>query len=438
MEYIADISSNGFGMSPSAPENYSHSFRYSYDGNDMLAFESPFYGLIMEKNDLRSLRFKNFDPDGPITYLDCLKEEHRDRMEQGFEDEDLIIELQMDGEIYQGTHAKEEPRLWEAGKICQRYDFRGLDFHGLNLDNFEATLFVVAWPGSVTFQVDVGFGETQTKSQQIYIPNDFILTIKFKDWSTSQSFSTNHQTRNKESSCESNPGPLSEITFNSDSPTKDKIYSTMLSCDFTETKGSILDPEAAVTIEASSNKQHHLLSDFDERFNSFVIRAKKDFLRNFEGGYREIRDYDEIEIKISNNDVTDAYVPLLLFVQPLANPTGVCPIVCDEDYKPTGIPIQLSKNWHIENMNYGRFFTILPGKGHSVTTYRIRLAYGFYGSLPSASHANLWLVGMYTSSKSIDSFSSSLVFASHAPLYSCLRLPWSWVPMGSASYRLLG
>lgn len=79
-------------------------------------------------------------------------------------------------------------------------------------------------------------------------------------------------------------------------------------------------------------------------------------------------------------------------MRPPANVTGVCPILCDESGRPTGIPVQLSKNWHEETMGaYLMVYTLLPAE--KTATYVLRLAYGFYGTLPSASHAQLSLVG---------------------------------------------
>lgn len=43
--------------------------------------------------------------------------------------------------------------------------------------------------------------------------------------------------------------------------------------------------------------------------------------------------------------------------------------------------------------DYGRFFSFLPAKAGRRSEYRIRIPYGFYGTLPSASHSNLSLIG---------------------------------------------
>ena len=81
-----------------------------------------------------------------------------------------------------------------------------------------------------------------------------------------------------------------------------------------------------------------------------------------------------------------------LDLRPPANITGLCPILCDEDGRPTGIPVQLSKNWHYKPMGpYLMAYTMLPP--HRAATYVLRVVYGFYGTLPSASHAQLSLIG---------------------------------------------
>ena len=59
----------------------------------------------------------------------------------------------------------------------------------------------------------------------------------------------------------------------------------------------------------------------------------------------------------------------------------------------TGLPVQLSKNWHYPMLGtYFRGSMLLPATPGK-SSYTLRLVYGFYGSLPSVSHAQLSLVG---------------------------------------------
>ncbi|UCG49901.1 MAG: hypothetical protein JSU94_08975, partial [Phycisphaerales bacterium] len=119
----------------------------------------------------------------------------------------------------------------------------------------------------------------------------------------------------------------------------------------------------------------------------------KGLQRAWKTGYTDIRNYDEFEIVVDNPGKGCVRVPFLLDLSRPANITGLCPILCDEDGVPTGIPIQLSKNWHYRELGaYLGAYTLLPASPGK-SRYKLRIAYGFYGTLPSASHAQLSLVG---------------------------------------------
>ena len=131
---------------------------------------------------------------------------------------------------------------------------------------------------------------------------------------------------------------------------------------------------------------------FDPFFNGVVARVNK-MKRSFKGGYEPIRDYDEFDIDIEKTQAGRTQIPFMLYMIGMANSTGLSPILCDEAGVPTGIPVQLSKNWHYEKIgDYLRAYMILPAKP-GATRYRLRIPYGFYGTLPSASHAQLSLMG---------------------------------------------
>ena len=79
--------------------------------------------------------------------------------------------------------------------------------------------------------------------------------------------------------------------------------------------------------------------------------------------------------------------------------TGISAILRDADGNPTGIPVQLSKNWHNEpegGVYAGHWFhgisqVRLPAGG--TVELELTLAYGHWGGVPAASHAQLSLVG---------------------------------------------
>jgi hypothetical protein len=117
------------------------------------------------------------------------------------------------------------------------------------------------------------------------------------------------------------------------------------------------------------------------------------FRRSFEAGYTDIRQYDEFTVTVENRGSAARAVPFLLDFRGPANITGLCPILCDREGRPTGIPVQLSKNWHHSTMgSYLMAYALLPAAAGK-QEYRLRIVYGFYGGVPSASHAQLSLVG---------------------------------------------
>jgi len=422
--------------------HYSHSYRGM---GARIFFETGYFGSMLFQKDLTSMAFKVFDDDSnaananndgasneeskdedkegnekcaddneniekdtnnkhedreepfAISYTDVLKEENRfHRAMQELPKQDLLIEIIQlieDEEVgvgassitYRLVSASKPPFLWESGKICQHYEYRALEFDkpGLVADNkFNFTLWILVWPDSITLVLDLIKKGSNNAGSYGILEGGFKVKMKFKNWTSEQLF---HPKIN----------PLTKNTL-----------TTILTCNIgdhhcadTEQKekhnSKIFRGKSGIDIDVSTKPIQPFLTGYTDRFNSFLLKKKGGELhRTFRGGYTDIREYDSFNVAIRNGLNEDFYVPTLLFVQKLANPTGVCPQICDGDGAPTGIPIQLSKNWHNKNIrNYGRFYCLLPAKANSVTTYRIRIIYGFYGNLPAASHANLSLVG---------------------------------------------
>jgi len=79
--------------------------------------------------------------------------------------------------------------------------------------------------------------------------------------------------------------------------------------------------------------------------------------------------------------------------------TGISAILRDAEGNPTGIPVQLSKNWHNEPENgvyagqwfHGNSQVRLPAKAN--IELELTIAYGHWGGVAAASHAQLSLIG---------------------------------------------
>jgi hypothetical protein len=147
-------------------------------------------------------------------------------------------------------------------------------------------------------------------------------------------------------------------------------------------------PSANISVAAENGQSFPV--NFDDTKDCYVASVNR-LKRNWPTGYTDIRRYDEFTINVDRSD-TNEPVPFLLDLRPPANITGLCPILCDGEGRPTGIPVQLSKNWHYKPMGtYLMAYTMLPAD--KAATYIMRVVYGFYGTLPSASHAQLSLIG---------------------------------------------
>jgi hypothetical protein len=162
-----------------------------------------------------------------------------------------------------------------------------------------------------------------------------------------------------------------------------------LTCDLGE------DAEAqqgAVSIQVTAPGDAPYPVKFDSTFNCYVAEVHRKN-RGWGTGYTDIRNYDEFDVVVENRGESAVNVPFMLYLRNPAQITGMLPMLCDADGVPTGIPVQLSKNWHYAKLGaYFRGTMQLPSQPGK-STYKLRIAYGFYGTLPSASHAQLSLVG---------------------------------------------
>ncbi len=115
---------------------------------------------------------------------------------------------------------------------------------------------------------------------------------------------------------------------------------------------------------------------------------------------------ERVKVTLSNPTDTEQIARLMFeksergILQRIGTPiTGVSAILRDADGQPTGIPVQLSKNWHNEPENgvyagqwfHGNSQVHLPAKAN--IELELTLAYGHWGGVAAASHAQLCLIG---------------------------------------------
>jgi hypothetical protein len=116
---------------------------------------------------------------------------------------------------------------------------------------------------------------------------------------------------------------------------------------------------------------------------------------------------ERVKLKIENSDDHESVVRLLFAKDDgFAGVTGMTPMIRDVDGFPTGLAVQVSKNWH---QTAGRTFLYQGPWFHGFTLLRLppksqvelefALTYARWGGVPAASHAQLCLIGWGTNQR---------------------------------------
>jgi len=334
---------------------------------DILCIETGHYGLTFDVSDLTQVTFG--ERNDALDYVAAL-EGGAERL-AGLAPAELTIEVENEGSTYRavscqagidrGVARLKHARLWESGRFVQHFDLLGLvfkDAHGNRLD-CNSRLVIVAWPDSFAITVTV-------EPLRAMLPwADATLRLRLKQANRSWS---------RETRMYGGGGRQRDDTL-------------VLVCDVKEPAS-----REGVSVKVTPADNRVVNAVFDPVMNSYVARIR-DIRRRWRVGYTDIRHYDDIRVHVDNKGRDGVKIPLLIELKDVANVTGVCPILCDAAGVPTGIPVQLSKNWHYAKMGtYLRAFALLPAAS-GASDYMLRIIYGFYGTLPSASHAQLSLVG---------------------------------------------
>lgn len=331
---------------------------------DIFGIETSHFGFTLDVGDFSKVGLgllKN-----PAGYGEALG--HKAEKLKTLPAAELLIELEVDGVRYRARACKagleEGPRrlysarLWESGRYVQHYDFQGLVFRNAKNEELgcDATLDLVAWPGNLTFTLDASVRQSCERASL-----RLGLISQAGTW---------HEELEVENGWR-----------------RGRRQSVTMTCALSP--AGKIDPNQDITVETADGRP--LPVRFDPRKNCYVADVMN-LRRRWKTEYTDIRDYDEFKITVHGSG-PEAAIPFLLDMRPPANVTGICPILCDGEGRPTGIPVQLSKNWHNSRAmgNYFMPYAMLPAE--TSRTYLLRVAYGFYGSLPSASHAQLSLVG---------------------------------------------
>ena len=113
---------------------------------------------------------------------------------------------------------------------------------------------------------------------------------------------------------------------------------------------------------------------------------------------------DRIALRLKNPSKAEQTFRLMLkSSERVPHITGVTPMLRDAEGNPTGIPVQISKNWHRRGdtriLYEGRWlhgFALVRVPAHSVLDCELTITHAWWGGLPAVSHAQLCLIGWGT------------------------------------------
>ncbi|MDF7809319.1 hypothetical protein P4E94_17880 [Pontiellaceae bacterium B12219] len=341
---------------------------------DILVFETGYYGLTLDMARLDQAQFGLLSD--PMGYAEAVDAE-TSRI-AALNNAALCFDIEVDGQVYRAKQLVmpenkkdfEEARsrlsdvwLWESGRIVQHIELNQVRFETRQGDVLPATarLTITAFPDVLTWAVQMNSSDDVPSWEGVKVELAFETPSKI--WRTTHVIEDEEELK--------------------------KEHLMGLAC----AVGPDRDIHQDITVSAThaeSGKPYP--TQYNPMTGCFVTVARK-VDRNWDAGWAEIRNYDEFDIVIENRNRKTATVRYLLDGG-AANMTGGVPILCKPDGTPTGIPVQISKDWH-KPPRRGSFFRpyalipVPPGKHQ----YKLRNAYGYYGTVPAASHAQLSLVG---------------------------------------------
>ena len=297
----------------------------------------------------------------------------------------LDLQITIDGKVYHCQSGSKwarhsGPRLIESGRYVQRADVTDLTFVSKEGDilPFDTRFETVAWPRQLGL---ILFAKPNSDQTPPLAWETLSLKVSLQQdgqkWQQSQDFKNNSK------------NPWNQVFLTLEPKTATKV-----------------PPHSPVTVGAKSDADEPYRVSYDaslirHRINLDPLKRKRPEKSN-----------DALErVSLTLTNPTPNSRPARLcfektgagFEAFLGSPiTGVSAILCDDQGNPSGIPVQLSKNWHRseENPVYsGTWFhasTLVHLPPNSVTNLQLVIVCGHWGGLPAASHAQLSLIGWGT------------------------------------------
>jgi hypothetical protein len=163
----------------------------------------------------------------------------------------------------------------------------------------------------------------------------------------------------------------------------------------------------------------------DEALGCQTLQLPEESWSNSKGTYYPEEHLDRLDrwrVTLRNNSDRPTVARLMFMQQKHINLTGFTPMLCDADGTPTGLPVQISKNWHRRPekgalLHEGPWFhgcafvRLAPNSKRDLV---FQMVYARYGGVFAASHSQLSLIGwghnQFWDQAAIGSFGESICF----------------------------
>ena len=354
-----------------APEDYSfmwwaHGWRgRSPEGTAVLCFQTGRFGMAL---DVAGVRLRNLGRiTRPKSYAEAAADDNR--VVFGLPAAELTLEAIVGRQRFRCVGGEFPSRIIESGRFFQRCDVLGLEFRDEQNHRLEAAgrLEVAVWPDRASLLLEL-------------IPNKDLhdarlsLQLVHKEGTTSAS---DPQTAGLWKSGQRQSAWLAW------SPNAATIET---------------GPLEGTSVRAAdvNNGDGTVPVTYEPAHGWFRVELPREH-------WQPGADFDHLErvrLQLINREHRPKLVRLLLAKDySMPGITGMSPMLRDAQRHPTGIPVQISKNWHTRRGNprhRGPWFhglTMLRLPPDSETECEFSLAYAHWGGVPAASHAQLCLVG---------------------------------------------
>lgn len=418
-------------IDPLKPTDYTYSWwthglrGETTDGKKLKAVQTGNYGFAM---DVEKVSFTNYGIIDQVIPVETALTEDNDVIfnlpNADFEWKLITSDVEY---LTSGSKEKEKTRTIDSGRFVQRFDLTDLTFESTQGDLIQASgrLEIIALPDftSLIFAIKPETDLTETEVE---------VGFQFNPaWS-------------QISEIEKGEGSYIRLTNEQgegiviSSPVEDAFYIDGSKVYFHTTINNwIVDLERQFAVQITpiqSNSGNHYFDQF-AHLNDFPTdhllvnrqqnsdgntdeNTEDEFTENVNVVYDHLRGWYQVDLTYTdldphdpttmerirfeiNNPTSNAIrLPLFFLKYGVKSVTGFSPMIRDIDGFPSGIPVQISKNWHSQqgqpvlyDGNWFHGFTIIEVPPNGQKQFEFDIVYSFWGGVPAVSHAQLSLIG---------------------------------------------